>query len=51
AVVVGNEAAGVSPELRALVPGLALPMTGRAESLNAGVAAGIVAWEMRRGRP
>ncbi|MDD6262201.1 MAG: RNA methyltransferase [Clostridiales bacterium] len=49
AVVIGNEAAGVSPEIRRLCSaGLAIPMSGRAESLNAGVAASIFAWEMSR---
>ncbi len=47
AVVIGNEAAGVSPEIRAAAhAGLMIPMSGRAESLNAGVAASIFAWEM-----
>ncbi|MBR4942156.1 MAG: RNA methyltransferase [Clostridia bacterium] len=49
AVVIGNEAAGVSPEIRAAADkGLLIPMAGRAESLNAGVAASIFAWEMSR---
>lgn len=49
AVIIGNEAAGVSAELRAAAhSGLLIPMSGRAESLNAGVAASIFAWEMSR---
>ena len=49
AVVIGNEAAGVSPEIRAACRrGLMIPMAGRAESLNAGVAASIFAWEMSK---
>lgn len=49
AVVIGNEAAGVSPEIqKACSDGLLIPMSGRAESLNAGVAASIFAWEMSR---
>ena len=41
--------AGVSPEIqKACSDGLLIPMSGRAESLNAGVAASIFAWEMSR---
>ena len=38
-----------SPEIqKACSDGLLIPMSGRAESLNAGVAASIFAWEMSR---
>lgn len=51
AVVVGNEGAGVSPELRAAVTMTArIPMPGRMESLNAGVAGSIVLFEALRQR-
>ena len=50
AVVVGNEARGVSPGLLAQCQGqVMIPIQG-AESLNAGVAAALVMWEMGRGR-
>ena len=49
AIVIGNEARGVSPEVLALAAvKLRLPMRGGAESLNAAVAASIVLWEMGR---
>lgn len=47
-VVVGNEAHGVSPETAALCSGSVIIPIQSAESLNAGVAAGILMWEMRR---
>lgn len=51
-LVIGNESAGVSPEIIALATHrLRLPMRGGAESLNAAVAAGIFMYEwMREGR-
>lgn len=49
--VVGNEGAGLRPETaRVCVRRLTIPMAGRAESLNAATAAGIVMWEMARSR-
>jgi TrmH family RNA methyltransferase len=43
ALVVGNEGAGLSDAVRSLNPTtVAIPMRGRAESLNVGVAAGIL---------
>ena len=52
AVVIGNEAHGISPELRALCSGFVkIPMVGRAESLNASVAAGIAAFLMSISKP
>lgn len=47
-LVVGNEAHGVSPETLALCAGSVIIPIQRAESLNAGVAAGILMWEMTR---
>jgi TrmH family RNA methyltransferase len=49
AIVVGSEAAGVSPELRACFEGLRIP-TSRVESLNAAVACSIVLFEAARQR-
>lgn len=49
AVVVGNEARGVSPELRELADiAYRIPIYGRAESLNAAVAAGIMMYDIAR---
>ena len=53
ALIIGNEARGVSKELRAVAADLSIP-TGRVESLNAAVAAGILlyeAWRQRSPRP
>jgi len=50
ALVVGNEGAGVSAELRALsVQQVAIPLARGAESLNVAVAAGILLYEATRG--
>ena len=49
--VVGNEGAGVTRETMALCDALVtIPMSGRAESLNASAAAAILMWEMMRER-
>ena len=49
AVAIGSEGHGLSRELLDLCDGeLIIPMCGEAESLNAGVAAAIVMWEMCR---
>ena len=49
ALVIGNEGAGLSPAAQARVDQLvALPITGRVESLNAAVAAGILLYELTR---
>ncbi len=51
AVAIGSEGRGLSPELLAMCNGCTIiPMVPGSESLNAGVAASIVAWEMCRGR-
>ena len=47
--VIGNEANGLTEEMKALCSRLVtIPMTGRAESLNAAAAAAIVMWEIMR---
>ena len=47
--VIGNEATGMTEEIKQICDRLiTIPMTGRAESLNAAAAAGIVMWEMCR---
>ena len=47
--VIGNEGNGISPEcLKSCLCKITIPMSGNAESLNAGIAAGIVMWEMVR---
>jgi TrmH family RNA methyltransferase len=51
ALVIGGEAEGASPQARALADGaITIPMPGRSESLNAGVAAGILLFEVVRQR-
>lgn len=49
ALIVGNEAHGVSPELRAAATAISIPTTG-VESLNAAIAAAILLYEARRQR-
>lgn len=47
--VIGNEANGISSEVKQVCDRLiTIPMKGRAESLNAAVAASIAMWEMMR---
>lgn len=47
--IIGNEASGMTEVAKSLCDRLiTIPMSGRAESLNAGVAAAIVMWEMCR---
>ena len=49
AVAVGSEGRGLSTELRAMCEGeLIIPMQPCSESLNAGVAASVIMWEMAR---
>lgn len=51
AVVVGNEAHGVSAEVRAVADhGIAVPMAGRVESLNVAMAGAVIAFESARQR-
>ena len=48
-LAVGNEGAGLSPEVSALAAALvSIPIRGAAESLNVGVAAGILLYELTR---
>jgi TrmH family RNA methyltransferase len=49
ALVIGNEARGVSAELRSAATDISIPTSG-VESLNAAVAAGILLYEARRQR-
>ena len=50
-VVIGNEANGVSKEVQDLADKkVKIPMLGKTESLNAGVAAGIMIYEYVRGK-
>lgn len=50
AVIIGNEGRGVTEQaLRLCDEKIIIPMRGRAESLNASVAAAILIWEMTRG--
>lgn len=46
--IFGNEANGVTDETFAVCEKLTIPMLGRAESLNASMAAAITMWEMMR---
>jgi TrmH family RNA methyltransferase len=51
ALVLGNEGAGVSPTLDAAADGrVAIPLSAEVESLNVAVAAGILLYELTRGR-
>jgi len=51
AVIIGNEANGVSQEILDLVDEkVKIPMLGKTESLNAAVATGIILYEMNRGK-
>lgn len=50
AVIIGNEGRGVTQQALTLCDQkVIIPMNGRAESLNAGVAAAILIWEMTKG--
>ena len=50
-VLIGNEGNGLSPRVMEACDGLVrIEMQGRAESLNAAVAASVIAWEMTRRR-
>lgn len=48
AALIGNEANGLTEEAKAICKPITIKMSGRAESLNAAVAASIVMWEMQR---
>ncbi len=52
AVIVGNEGRGICETfLNAADREIIIPMNERCESLNAAIAAAILLWELRRGRP
>ncbi len=44
-IIIGNEANGISEELKNVCERITIPMSGRAESLNAAAACAIAAWE------
>ena len=48
--VIGNEGNGVSEEVFSICERVTIPMKGRAESLNASMAAAITMWELVRAR-
>src|SRR5947208_15605057 len=51
AVIVGNEGAGIRPQLNAIAAQrVAIPLAQGAESLNVAVAAGVLLYEVTRGR-
>lgn len=50
AIVLGNEGAGLSPEIRAAGRAVSIPISRGTESLNVAVAAGILLYEVTRGR-
>ncbi len=51
ALVLGNEAAGLPSEVTRILDGLvSVPMVGRAESLNVGMAAAVLCFEAARQR-
>lgn len=48
-LILGNEGAGISPEVRAMADGtVGVPLRGRAESLNVAAAAAILLYELTR---
>ncbi len=47
-VIIGNEANGLTEEIKAIANGVTIPMSGSAESLNAAAAAAIAMWELVR---
>lgn len=48
AVLIGNEANGLEEKTAAACEKITIPMSGKAESLNASVAAAIAMWELKR---
>ena len=49
-IVIGREGSGIRDEIKSFIQQtVAIPSFGQAESLNAGVATGIVLWELMRG--
>lgn len=49
-IIVGNEANGISDEVLSICQAVKIPILGKAESLNAGVAAAILMYELVRQR-
>ena len=49
-IVIGNEANGISDEVLGLCKCVKIPIIGKAESLNAGVAAAVLMYEALRQR-
>ena len=49
-IVIGNEANGISDEVLRLCKCVKIPIIGKAESLNAGVAAAVLMYEALRQR-
>ncbi|CAN5771358.1 RNA methyltransferase [soil metagenome] len=49
-LVVGGEAEGASPQVRMMAQPIAIPMQGKVESLNAGIAGAIILFEAARQR-
>ncbi len=47
-VIIGNEANGLTEEIKSLAENVTIPMSGSAESLNAAAAAAIALWELVR---
>lgn len=50
-IIVGNEANGISDEVLKICESVKIPIYGRAESLNVGIAAGILIYEWARNNP
>ena len=49
-IVIGNEANGISDEVMEMCKCVKIPILGKAESLNAGVAAAVLMYELVRQR-
>ncbi len=47
-VIIGNEANGLTEEVKQISENITIPMSGSAESLNAAAAAAIALWELKR---
>lgn len=48
AVIIGNEANGLTADVREISENITIPMSGFAESLNAAAAAAIAMWELKK---
>ena len=47
-VMIGNEANGLTEQAKSIAKNITINMQGKAESLNAAVAASIAMWELKR---